>query len=109
MGKLRVFYQKPGTRQFRNDDFSEWEKNIRELAEVDNVMIKYSSFFLHSYPNCNPNKFKPSIKNLDVPQPDAISACAITMEVGCSVKQSNKSSAVLHLQYTYKFLQEDYN
>ena len=55
---LPIILNHCGQPPFRNDDFSEWEKNIRELATVDNVMMKYSSFFLHSYPHCNLNKFK---------------------------------------------------
>lgn len=39
-----------GLPPFRDGDLSLWQKNIRALATVPNVMMKYSSFFLHSYP-----------------------------------------------------------
>jgi len=42
-----------GLPPFREGDLSVWAKNITELAALPNIFVKYSSFFLHCYPDCD--------------------------------------------------------
>lgn len=41
-----------GLPPFRDGDLALWGKNMAALAAIPNVVVKYSSFFLHCYPNC---------------------------------------------------------
>ena len=47
-----------GLPPFREGDLSVWAKNITGLAALRNVFVKYSSFFLHCYPNCNQERLE---------------------------------------------------
>lgn len=47
-----------GLPPFKKGDLSVWVKNITGLAALPNVFVKYSSFFLHCYPNCDKSHLK---------------------------------------------------
>ena len=42
-----------GLPPFRSGDLTPWERHVRDLAAVPNVVVKYSSFFLHCHPRCD--------------------------------------------------------
>ena len=41
-----------GLPPFRDGGLDVWERHVRELAALPNVVVKYSSFFLHCHPRC---------------------------------------------------------
>ena len=47
-----------GLPPFRDGDLGLWERHVRALAAVPNVVVKYSSFFLHCHPRCDPEQLR---------------------------------------------------
>ncbi|MEM7133179.1 MAG: amidohydrolase family protein [Chloroflexota bacterium] len=47
-----------GLPPFRSGDLSAWATNITELAKRPNINMKYSSFFLHCHPHCQPDQLQ---------------------------------------------------
>lgn len=47
-----------GLPPFRDGDLTPWERHVRALAAIPNVVVKYSSFFLHCHPRCDPEQLR---------------------------------------------------
>lgn len=55
---LPIIVNHCGLPPFKDGNLSVWARNMAELALRPNVFVKYSSFFLHCYPNCNEGQLK---------------------------------------------------